>query len=256
MKIASAQILIVGGDQQGNLGRAKEAISTAKSRGADFVVLPECSNFGWTDSSALLGAVEISKDTFIAGIVQCAKAESIYVAVGFVERKGEHLYNSALLIDESGEIQIHHRKINELHFAKELYQTGSEVFSAETRFGTVGLMICADALSETEQVIERLVEKGVDIILSPSAWAVAPEHDNDLNPYGSLWIDAYRNGLKNSKTWIIATSNVGVIAEGVWQSHLCIGNSIASGPNHDELQISPFGKDAIHIEIIEVLGYS
>jgi len=252
LKVASAQILISAGDSVGNLLRANEAVATAKQLGADFVVLPECSNFGWTDTSALTGASAISEDPFIMGMSERAEAESIYIAVGFVEREGDHLYNSAVLIDPLGNIVLHHRKINELDFAKELYSTGSEVFTADTEFGTVGLMICADALSETDQVIERLIAKGADVILSPSSWAVPPDHDNGIDPYGSLWLDAYRRGLRESNTWFNATSNVGTVVSGEWRGFLCIGNSIAIGPDQENLHISPYGEDAAHIEIVEL----
>lgn len=252
MKVASAQTLVVAADPEGNLGRMLAAVKESKELGADFVVLPECSNFGWTHPSALEGAVSISDDTFVLSLQAEAKSLSIYIAVGFVERDGDKLFNSAVLIDPAGEIAIHHRKINELDFARELYSTGDSVSTADTPFGKIGLMICADALSESDRVAERLVELGAEVILSPSAWAVPPDHDNIASPYGSLWVDNYRRGLGDSKTWIIATSNVGQVSEGVWDGFFCIGNSIAIGPKPGDLVVSPFGADAVHIKLIEI----
>jgi predicted amidohydrolase len=252
MKIASAQTLVIGGDPTGNLARALNAVAEAKLLGADFVVLPECSNFGWTDESALTQAVAIDIDRFVLELRSAAKTHQLYIAVGFVERVGSELFNSAVLIDAGGQIVIHHQKVNELGFAKELYSTGTTVSTAETPFGTIGLMICADALEESDQVIERLVAAGAEVILSPSAWAVPPEHNNLETPYGSLWVNAYRRGLGESKSWIVATSNVGKISHGVWKNHLCIGNSIAIGPNEQDIVISPFGAEASHLGIIEI----
>ena len=252
MKVASAQILVESGDPVGNLERAVVAVREAKSRGADIVVLPECSNFGWADSSAITQASPIISDPFVLGLRALAKSVDVFIAVGFVERSEHQLFNAAVLIDPAGEILIHHRKINELDFAREIYSTGSEVFVAETPLGTIGLMICADALSEEAAVIERLVALGADVILSPSAWAVPPNHDNTETPYGSLWVDAYRRGLGSSKSWVVATSNVGVISDGVWVGFPCIGNSIAVGPGAAELIVSPFGQTAVHTEIIEI----
>jgi predicted amidohydrolase len=250
VKVSSAQIRIIAGDLAGNLNRASEAVLEAKNLGADFVVLPECSNFGWTDLSAKTEAVEIEQDPLVNQMRLLASELSIYIAVGFVERVGSQLFNSSVLIDAQGSVIIHHRKINELDFAQELYSTGSEVSVAKTPFGIVGLMICADALSQTDKVIERLMVKGAEFILSPSAWAVPPSHDNVLEPYGSLWIDAYRRGLGAGKSWIVATSNVGVIQTGAWGGHLCIGNSIAIGPNESDLFISPYGVDAVHTKLV------
>jgi predicted amidohydrolase len=194
--------------------------------------------------SALAGAVEIGNDAFVIALQTQVKALSIYVAVGFVKRDGSNLFNAAVLIYPIKEILIHHRKINELDFARELCSTGSQVAVADTPLGTIGLMICADALSETDRVTERLVAMGADFILSPSAWAVPPEQDNELTPYGSLWVDNYTRGMGNISTWIVAISNVGPVLEGTWAGHFCIGNSIAIGPNPEDLVVSPFGADA------------
>ena len=228
------------------------AIRDAKTAGANFVVLPECSNFGWADSSAVGRASELVADSFIATLADLAQALQIYVAVGFVEQSGDKIFNSAVLLSSEGKIILHHRKINELDFAKEIYSVGSSVNVVETEFGKVGLMICADALSETDQVTERLLSLGADLILSPSAWAVPPTHDNQAEPYGSLWVEAYRRGLGSSRTWIIATSNVGIVESGVWAGHPCIGNSIAMGPGSNDLIMLPFGQDAVHTEIIAI----
>jgi len=249
MKIASAQILVVGGDATGNLARAIIAIAEGASLGADIVLLPECSNFGWADYSAITEATEISADPFIAGMKKSAIANEVYVTVGFVERDGAYLYNSAVIISPEGEILLHHRKINELDFAREMYSTGDQISSVDAPLGKLGLMICADALSEDDRIIARLIESGAEIILSPSAWAVPPDFNNSLTSYGSLWVEAYAAGLKDSKVWVIATSNVGVVPSGRRAGHKCIGNSITMGPGKS-LQVSPFGEDAVHIELI------
>lgn len=252
MKIASAQILIHGGDWQGNLQRAVAAIGEAKGLGADIVVLPECSNFGWTHISAQDFAVEIEEDGFVSKIRELAKKLDIYVAFGFVERGGDELFNSAILVNNRGEILAHHRKIHELDFAQELYATGTSITYADTQFGRIGLMICADALSETDSVIEKLVGKEVNIILSPSSWAVPADHDNFKNPYGSLWVDAYRRGLNGGKTWIVATSNVGKVEGGHWDGYLCIGNSISIGPDLENFSVLSYGANATEIGIIKI----
>lgn len=249
MKVASAQILVIGGDPLGNLIRATSAISEASKLGAQVVLLPECSNFGWADPSAIAEATQISDDPFIEGIKKSAISNAVYVTLGFVERDGANLYNSAAIISPLGEIILRHRKINELDFAREIYATGDQISSVDTPLGKLGLMICADALSEDDRIVARLVEAGAEVILSPSAWAVPPDFDNALTPYGSLWVDAYSSGLADAKTWIIATSNVGVMRSGPWAGFKCIGNSItieASGA----VQVSPFGEEAVHIKLI------
>jgi predicted amidohydrolase len=249
MKVASAQILVIGGDVVGNLARAVDAISDASKMGAQIVLLPECSNFGWADPSAITEATQISVDPFIAGIKKSAISNAVYVTIGFVERDGSNLYNSAVIISPFGEIILRHRKINELDFAREIYATGDQISSVDTPLGKLGLMICADALSEEDRIVARLVEAGAEVILSPSAWAVPPDFDNSLTPYGPLWVDAYSSGLGDAKTWIIATSNVGVMRSGPWAGFKCIGNSMAIGADRT-VQVSPFGESAVNLRLI------
>lgn len=55
---------------------------------------------------------------------------------------------------------------------------------------------------------------GAQIILSPCAWAVPPDHDNVIEPYGQLWLDNYSPVARDFKMWIAGTSNVGVITGG------------------------------------------
>ena len=43
---------------------------------------------------------------------------------------------------------------------------------------------------------------GADVILSPSSWAVRPDHNNDINPYGKEWLDAYMPVASEFSVWI------------------------------------------------------
>ena len=50
-----------------------------------------------------------------------ARKHRVLVCAGIIERDGDRLYNAAILISAEGEILLHHRKINELDFARGLY---------------------------------------------------------------------------------------------------------------------------------------
>jgi predicted amidohydrolase len=57
-------------------------------------------------------------------------------------------------LDPDGRLLLHHRKIHELDFGRELYDTGDRLGVADTPFGRIGLMICADGFAPG-QVITR-----------------------------------------------------------------------------------------------------
>jgi hypothetical protein len=72
---------------------------------------------------------------------------------------------------------------------------------------------------------------GADVILSPSSWAVPPDHDNAKEPYGDIWNQVYEPVAKEFKMWIIGVSNVGLVTDGPWKNWNCIGCSLVINPN-------------------------
>jgi hypothetical protein len=82
------------------------------------------------------------------------------------------------------------------------------------------------------------------VILSPSAWAVPPDHDNVKEPYGSTWEQAYGPVAKEFAVWIAGVSNVGEMTAGPWQGHNCIGCSQVTDPTGKRVLFGPYGADA------------
>jgi hypothetical protein len=137
-RVAMVQILVEGGKPHANLGRAASAIRDAAAKGCRLVVLPECLNLGWTDPSAR-DLAEPIPGPHAEVLVRAAKEHRVFVAAGLVERVGDRLFNAAVLIDPSGQILLHHRKINELDIALDLYTVGDRLGVVETELGTLGL---------------------------------------------------------------------------------------------------------------------
>src|SRR5262245_27564878 len=119
-RVGMAQILVEGGRVLANLRRAATAIQTAADLGCRLVVLPECLDFGWTDPSARELAQPIPGMYFDL-LAQAAKEANVHVAAGIVEHHAGRLFNSAVLIGPCGDLLLHHRKINELDIALDLY---------------------------------------------------------------------------------------------------------------------------------------
>jgi predicted amidohydrolase len=85
---------------------------------------------------------------------------------------------------------------------------------------------------------------GADVILSPSSWAVPPDHDNIKSPYGKTWRDAYMPVSKEFSVWIASASNVGPVTEGPWKNWKCIGCSLIIGPDGRDELMGPYGDKA------------
>lgn len=255
-RVGMGQILVEGGQPEANLRRATAAIRSAAEQGCKFVVLPECLDLGWTDPSARTRAVPIPGP--YADILRLAAREHrVHVAAGLVERAGDRLFNSAVLLSPTGEILLHHRKINELDIGLDLYSVGDRLGVVETELGTLGLSICADNFCSSLAIAHVLARMGAQLILSPSAWAVIANHDNTNHDntgerYGKRWRDSYTELTKLYDLTVIGVSNVGPITGGPWAGRKCIGCSLALGPGGVLLAEGPYGERAETLMCIEV----
>jgi len=251
VRIAMGQMLVEGGELEANLSRACEMIDHAGKEGCDVIVLPECLDLGWTYPGA--GKLAHPIPGYCSErLCNAAKKSTIHVVAGLTEKSGKRLYNAAIVISDKGEIILHHRKINELDFALELYTSGQKLNACDTKLGKVGLAICADLRPEQNPLGHSLGLMGTTFLLSPCAWAVRPNHNNDSNPYGQEWIDPYREiALKYNMT-VVGVSNVGPVTGGEWNGWKCIGCSLAIGPDGEILAQGAYGDDAEELLIFEV----
>jgi len=262
-RLALAQMLVsggAGGARDENVARAVARIGEAAAAGAEVVVLPECLDLGWTHPSARTGAAPIPGGGPYEALAAAARTHGVYVCGGLTERAGstteedaDRVYNAAVLIGPDGDLLLHHRKINELDIGHDVYDLGDRLEVASTPFGTVGVMICADAFAEGQVVTRTLCYMGADVILSPSAWAVRSVSDySEVEPYGAIWRENYAPVAREFAVWIVGVSNVGAITGGAWSGWSCIGASLVYDSDGTEVLQGPYGPDAdtiIHLTV-------
>ena len=244
MKLALAQLRVVGGNPEANLARAERAIHEAAAGDAQLVVLPEALDCGWTHRSAQQLADHIPGGAPCERLRAAAERARIHVCAGLTERAGDLLFNAAVLFAPDGELLVHHRKIYELDIARDLYETGNRLAVADSSLGKMGVMICADAFAPALSISRTLGLMGARLILSPCAWAVPPDHDQAREPYGQLWRDCYGPVAREFGLWVAGASNVGPINDGPWAGRKCIGCSLVVGPDGRAAAQGPYGEDA------------
>ena len=256
-KLAMIQMLVEGGLKEKNISHAEELIKEASDAGGQVVLLPECLDLGWTNPSSQTEAEPIPEGSSYKRLSRAAIENNIYICAGLSEyvseKKSEKkhgktldkIYNSAVLIDNKGELKLLHRKLNELDIGNDFYNLGDRLNVAETEFGVIGLMICADAFAEDQVISRSLCYMGADIILSPSSWAVSDiSMYHKENPYGEIWRKNYSPVSKKYKVWIAGVSNVGELKDGPWAGRKCIGSSLLFNPEGEEVLQGPYGVDA------------
>jgi predicted amidohydrolase len=122
---------------------------------------------------------------------------------------------------------------------------------ADTPFGCVGILICADNFPDSLHLARSLAHMGCKLLLSPCAWAVDADHDNQRDPYGGLWTRAYGELSRCCGMTVVGVSNVGWLTAGPWAGRKCIGSSLAMGPEGVLAQL-PYGHDAEALVVVEV----
>lgn len=243
-KLALVQMYVEPGNLEKNLSHAEALINEAANGKADVVLLPEVMDLGWTHSSAKTLSSKIPNGKTCSHMSKLAKKYQVYLCFGMVEKEGDVNYNSAVIIDNKGKVLLKHRKLNELDIAHDQYAQGDRLGVCTTPWGTFGLMICADATAKDHVLTRSLGYMSADIILSPSSWAVPPDHDNAKDPYGKTWFDAYKPVAKEFGLWIASASNVGPVTEGPWKNWKCIGCSMVISPQGKETVFGPYGEKA------------
>ena len=251
LRVGMGQMLVVGGQPEANLDRADRFIRDAATQGCRLIVLPECLDLGWTDSSAKRLAQPIP-GPYSQRLAHSAKETGLFVVAGLVERAGDKLYNAAVLIDPHGQMLLVHRKINELEIAHDLYSIGDRLAVAHTELGTLGINICADNFPKSLAIGHVLARMGAQLLLSPSAWAVDADHDNQIEPYGELWRSAYGELGRLYELPVVGVSNVGWLTDGPWKGRKAIGCSLATDHRGERLAEGPYGEASEALIVVEV----
>jgi predicted amidohydrolase len=251
-RIGLIQMRVTPGDRAGNVRRAMSRIGRAAAGGAQVVVLPEAMDCGWTHPSARAHATAIPGGATFTQLAGAARSQGVYVCAGMVERLGSRLYNAAVLFGPGGDLLLHHRKLNELDIAHDLYDQGDRLGTVRTPLATFGLMICADGFAAGHVVSRTLALMGADVILSPSAWAVPADHDQAETPYGREWRDCYIPVAREHGLWIVGVSNVGPVGAGPWAGRRCIGCSLVIDPRGHEAVQGPYGENAEAVLFVDV----
>ncbi len=170
LRVALAQFNAVVGDLSGNAARIADWSERARSHGASLVVFPELALSGYPPEDLVL------KADFLAAVDrQLAELASsiagIAVLVGFPERRGERLANSAALIRD-GEVEAVYRKHRLPNYGvfdeRRYFNPGTDplVFAINGR--QIGVTICEDEWFP-DGPGQRAAEAGAELIVNLSA---------------------------------------------------------------------------------------
>ncbi len=230
IKIALAQLLVEGGEPERNFERAEKLVMQATEANCDLVLLPETIDFAWTHPSAKVECHPIPGE-FSEVFCDMAKKYNIFICVGLTEKRGDKIYNTALLINDYGKIILKYSKINLLVVEHEYYEVGKTLNVVETPFGMIGVNICADNYNNSLSIAHTLAKMGAQIILAPSSWTVDYSITEEENPYNDKWIKPLSTIAKLYNVIVCSTTSVGYIVGGPYEGKKMVGCSLAVDKN-------------------------
>ena len=148
-----------------NLNQFADFIAQAGQKSADIVCLPEAATMVGTGQNYVSAAEPVPGPTtkFLGDL---ARKYELYIVAGILEREGDVVYNTAVLIDRKGALAGVYRKVSLPREEIEGGVTpGTTIPVFDTDFGRIGIMICWDV--SFPEVARTLALQGAEVILMP-----------------------------------------------------------------------------------------
>jgi len=148
----------------------KEAIENNPK--TELIVFPELITSGYECGKDFQRLAEIVPEGESMKIIgELAREYKVHIVYGFPERdadKRDVLYNSAVLIDASGQVKGVYRKVHLFASEKEFFRAGCSYPVFNTSIGKLGMMICWD--TAFPEVARSLALKGADLLIVSTNW--------------------------------------------------------------------------------------
>jgi predicted amidohydrolase len=202
VRVALAQIDPTLGDVADNTRQSHQALSRAKSEGADLVVLPELTLTGYS-----LGRVseDLSRSVDDPELVELTEAANgLACVVGFAEAGRVHTYNSVAYL-EGGAVRHVHRKLFLPTYGiweeRKHFTPGDTMRAFDTDIGRVAVLICGDAWQPALAVVA--VQDGARMLIVPTnSTSRRPENEAE-------WRDVNRFYARMLETYVVFVNRVG-----------------------------------------------
>lgn len=231
MKLSIVQFEPKFGDLLQTIEKLKSLLKKAKE--ADLVVLPELANTGYNFDSkeqALNLSETINESVFLAFLMDACREYQFSVATGFSEKEGEKLYNSSVLVDETG-VKSVYRKLHLFMNEKNIFEAGNIDLSVIDHKGIkLGMLVCFDWMFP--EAWRKLALQGAELILHPS---------NLVLPYAQSVIPSY--SLIN-RVFIATANRIGTEKELTFT-----GQSIVTGTKGEVLAKAGLSEEILMLEI-------
>ena len=169
MRIALAQAAGTPGDVAANLADVERLAMRAGGEGARLVVFPEAFLTGYNIGAERLAELAEPCDGEVVGkLGQIAERAGVAVLVGYAERDGDAVYNSAVLVDRDGATKAHYRKTHLFgDVDRAAFAPGDQLATVDLDGLKVGVLVCYDI--EFPEAARALADRGAQLIAVPTS---------------------------------------------------------------------------------------
>jgi len=153
------------GSYEDNIERAICMIDQCINEKCDLICLPEA----FSTTIDLRGIKDVSEE--IPGktsvlLCQKAKESKTYLAAGVLEKKGDDIYSSTVLIDPNGKVMGIYRRVHIFQLEKNFIKAGGAFEVFETSIGRIGIIMGYDI--NFPEACRALFKEKAEIIICPS----------------------------------------------------------------------------------------
>lgn len=239
VRIAVAQAAAVSGDVQANVRTAVDRIERAAAQGARILMMPELFLCGYDldklerDPAAAELRLDGPEVAALAGAA-ARTGTAVVIGAGVAADAPPGRTNSALVIDERGELVASYDKIHVWTTERTLFGQGAREVLVDLAGLRVGIGICYDA--GFPEHARSLALQGAELLLYPSAFSRGGEE---------FRYDRYFAMRALENTVYLAVGNlVGTTAASDF-----FGRSTIFGPDGHTLAIAGAGDEIIHADV-------
>ncbi|MBL9199760.1 MAG: carbon-nitrogen hydrolase family protein [Opitutaceae bacterium] len=187
VKVAAISFVPVKLDLAGNADRLEAALREAAAGGAQLAVAPEGILDGYAINPMLAGEIPVARmrdvavpldGPEIARFRRVARELALCVVFGFAERIGDDVFNTAVFIDDRGEVRGKYHKMQlaeGYHSAWWFNRLGARSRAFDTPFGRCGVLICNDRWNPALARIPAL--DGAQFLVIPSFGSTSTAQD-------------------------------------------------------------------------------
>ena len=184
---------------------------------SDFILLPELWNAGAFDLDACRELAQSIDGPLPTALSNKARQHRMWIHGGsFCERDGDHLFNTSVVFNDSGDLVTKYRKVHVFTYAGEqdTMTPGEGYVVVHTPLGLTGLATCYDV--RFPEMFRTMREAGAQAFLIPSGWPTKRIGQwNALLPARAV----------ENQAWVISNNQVGQQGP-----HILGGNSSVIDP--------------------------